>query len=294
MAIAVPQFLGAPLWAPAPVDPRIVIPSAEEEERLAARWYARHDERLVRLCRWLADVVERRHHPVTVEGTEHLPEGPALLVGNHGHLGYETLLFFAAVLKHTGLMPRGLADRWFFRVPVLRDVLVRVGGAYGHPTNARRLLEEGHWVVCYPGGAREALKRRSADCYRLQWDKAQGFARVALEMGVPIVPFAAAGVDHTFDVVGTYKGTGRFLMGHDKYDLPRLAGPTSRLVPRAVPFLFRFGKPIYPPHGEHDSETLVHTLHQKVWSGTQELLDRTLRTWLRRHGANVEHLGGNR
>lgn len=290
MEIAGPPLEAAPArgWAERSLLPTRPALDLDEDERFAAKWYARQDDRMAELCRSVIHLVSR-HHRVTLEGTEHLPAGPALLVGNHGHLGYETLFFFAEVLRHTGCMPRGLADRWLFKVPLVRDLLVRLGGVCWHPTSERRLLAEGQWVVCYPGGMREALKRSNAERYLLQWDKNIDFVRLALEMGVPIVPFAGAGVDDTFDVAGSYPGTGRFFMGHDKYDFPRLSGSNLRLMPRPVPFLFRFGRPLRPPRSPSAMHAAgVNELHMRVCRSAQRLLDETVRIWLRRHCASLE------
>lgn len=238
-------------------------------------WPARVDARVVAALRPLARLVTR-HHPVRLDGTEHLPEGPALLVGNHGLLGYETMAFFHAVLERTGRLPLGLADRWFFRVPGLRSVLVRAGGMLGSAANARAALATGAWVVAYPGGAREVLKRDNDAKYRLQWARSLGFARIASELGIPIVPFAAAGVDDTFDIVTTLRGSGRLLMKHAKYDLPVLWGRGP--LPRAVPFWFRFGAPIEPSRS-------AEALHAHAWRTTQTLLDDLHREWKARDDA---------
>jgi 1-acyl-sn-glycerol-3-phosphate acyltransferase len=253
-----------------------------DEAARADRWCDRDENpHLIAVLQRLADLVER-HHPTHLEGLERLPDGPALLVGNHGHLGYETLLFFHALLRSTGRLPRGLADRWFFRVPLVRDVLVRIGGAYGHPNNAHRLLAAGHWVVCYPGGAREVLKRRSSDRYTLRWEVSRGFVRVAQETGVPIIPFAAAGVDDTFEVQGALQGTGELLMGHAKYDLPRLRGGRCGL-PRAVPFLFRFGAPVDLAREMRDAppgeDAALRYVHRRIWKASQRHLDETVASW---------------
>ena len=232
------------------------------------------DARVVAALRPLARLVAR-HHPVRLEGTEHLPDGPALLVGNHGLLGYETLAFFHAVLERTGRLPLGLADRWFFRVPGLRGVLVRAGGMLGTADNARAALATGAWVVAYPGGAREVLKRHNGAKYRLQWERSRGFARLAAELGIPIIPFAAAGVDDTFDIVTTLRGSGRLLMRHAKYDLPVLWGRGP--LPRAVPFWFRFGAPIEPARD-------ADSLHAHAWTTTQRLIDDLHREWKQRDG----------
>lgn len=198
---------------------------------LAERFRDRVDMRVVELVRPAVRALNALH-PTRVEGLENLPSGGALLVGNHGLLGYETALMFEHVYAATGRLPRGCADRWFFRVPLLRDVLVRIGGMYGAPSNALSALRRGDLVVCYPGGAREVLKHDPSLRYRLQWQKSRGFAKVAREADAPIVPFAGAGIDHTFSILSRLHGTGQFLMGNDKYDLPpsRRVGRSTVLV----------------------------------------------------------------
>jgi 1-acyl-sn-glycerol-3-phosphate acyltransferase len=239
---------------------------------LAERFRDRVDLRVVELVR---PAVRALHalHPARIEGIENLPSGGALLVGNHGLLGYETALFFERIYETTGRLPRGLADRWFFKVPLVRDLLVRIGGMYGAPANALAALGRGDLVVCYPGGAREVLKHHASQRYRLQWHKSRGFARVAKEASAPIVPFAAAGVDHTFTIRARMHGTGRFLMGHDKYDLPLLSSP----LPSPVPFWFRIGTPIEPSRD-------VDALHRHVHAETQRLLDGLVEDWRHAHG----------
>ncbi|MDB4945827.1 MAG: uncharacterized protein JWP97_5361 [Labilithrix sp.] len=223
-------------------------------------------------------------HPVTVDGLKNVPTGPALLVGNHGLLGYESPLFFERLLAACGRMPVGLADRWFFQVPGLRDVLVRLGGAYGCAANGLRALNSGDLVVCYPGGAREVLKHQR-DKYRLLWDKSVGFVRLALAAKVPIIPFAAAGVDDTFNVVSHLRGTGEWLMGHGKYDLPVVWGPRGPL-PNPVPFWFRFGEPIVMPEGASENDdAIVRDLHHQVWHRTQSMLDGLVSEWTNQHPA---------
>jgi 1-acyl-sn-glycerol-3-phosphate acyltransferase len=215
-----------------------------------------------------------RLHDVTVDGLRHLPSGPALLVGNHGMLGYESPIFFERVLAACGRLPIGLADRWFFEVPGL----VRLGGTYGSVANGLASLRRGDLVVCYPGGAREVFKHER-DKYRLLWEKSIGFVRLALAAKVPIIPFAAAGVDDAFKVVAHLRGSGEWLMGHGKYDLPLVWGRRGPL-PTPVPFWFRFGEPVVPPAGAcEDDEDVVRELHHEVWTRTQAMVDGLVEEW---------------
>jgi 1-acyl-sn-glycerol-3-phosphate acyltransferase len=240
------------------------------------RWDARPDPSLVRAVRPLVRALELMH-PVKLDGVENVPRGAALLVGNHGMLGYESPLFFERVLATCGRLPIGLADRWFFHVPGVRDLLVRLGGAYGSAKNGLRALRRGDLVVCYPGGAREVLKT-SAQKYRCLWERSVGFARLAIATGVPIIPFAAAGVDDTYRVLARLRGTGRLLMGHCKYDLPIVWGLGP--IPRPVPFWFRFGAPILPPKNVKSTDRdAVLTTHAEVWSRTQAMLDDLVAGW---------------
>jgi 1-acyl-sn-glycerol-3-phosphate acyltransferase len=241
-------------------------------------WQDRIDPKLVRVALPVVRTLARLH-PLRLDGAEHLPAGPALLVGNHGLLGYESPFFFERILAATGRHPIGLADRWFFRVPGVRDLLVRLGGTYGCMENALHALGRGELVVCYPGGAREVLKRER-DKYRCLWRGSLGFVRLAQAAGVPIVPFAAAGIDHTYRVVGQLKGTGGALMGHGKYDLPVVWGVGP--LPRPVPFWFRIGRTIEAP-----LTSPVHELHAHVWSTTQKMLDELVAEWTDAHEGKV-------
>lgn len=250
---------------------------SEALEDVAGRWPACPAPWLIRAVRPIVRALSLLHH-VRIEGTRHLPAGAALLVGNHGLLGYESPFFFEGVLAACGRLPIGLADKLFFEVPGVRDLLVRLGGTYGSPANGLRALRRGNLVVCYPGGAREVLKDQR-DKYRLIWDKSVGFVRLAISAGVPIVPFAAAGVDDTFNIIAHLRGSGALLMGDDKYDIPLVWGRRGPL-PNAVPLWFRFGEPVVPPaHAKATDDDVVRALHLEVWTRTQAMVDGLVAEW---------------
>ncbi len=240
-------------------------------------WDARPHRGLVRLVQPLVRALAKLH-PMRIEGAENIPRGPAILVGNHGLLGYESPFFFERMLALGGRLPIGLADRWFFRVPGMRDLVVRLGGAYGSSANGLRALRRGDLVVCYPGGAREVFKSET-EKYRCLWERSVGYVRLAMATGAPIIPFAAAGVDDTFDVIAHLRGSGALLMGSERYDLPIVWGVGP--LPRPVPFWFEIGEPIDPPTNVRTTDiAAVLDLHAQVWSRTQTMVDRLQREWL--------------
>ncbi len=143
----------------------------------------------------LARVIKTRIHNV-----ERFPEGPALLVGNHGPLAVDTGLLVQAIFLETGRIVRCLSDRLFFTNPVGRKMAADVGGVEANPENARALLSHGEHVLVYPGGARETV-RAPNERYQLDWEGRLGFARTALDAQVPIVPVACIGSDDLFTQV---------------------------------------------------------------------------------------------
>jgi 1-acyl-sn-glycerol-3-phosphate acyltransferase len=140
----------------------------------------------------------------------------------------------------------------------VKPVLERVGGIPGTRENARRLLDAGNMVVCYPGGAREVFKgpRRH---YQLRWERAHGFARVAIEAGVPVVPFAGLGVDDAWLNLGHVRAARRLL---GRYCAPLAIG----LGPLPLPAQLRFviGRPILPPQDVRDAPLLKAAAERAV------------------------------
>ncbi len=214
-----------------------------------------------------------------VEGIERLPEGGALLVSNHGPMGFDAVELVFGVYRRTRRLPRALVERTAFRVPALKLLLERLGHVAGTPDNAVALLRRGDLVLVYPGGAREAFKG-SAGRYRLAWSKSTGFVRVALRAGVPIVPVAGVGVDDYYDVVAEPEEVARSplgrllvtLLGHEKYAPPGLRGVGP--LPRPAQLTFVVGEPLRPdaPPEAADDTALVARLHADVKDRLERLL----------------------
>lgn len=191
--------------------------------------------------------------PITF-GIEHVPrEGPVLLVGNHTLMGIlDTPVMFAELRRRRGIFPRSLGDHLHFQIPLWRTVLRHFGAVDGTPDNARALLAASQPVLVFPGGGREVAKRHG-ERHRLVWQRRSGFAKLAIETGVPIVSFAALGAEDMLDVVFDAEEIlatpiGAAFRGFSRKDalfpVVRGIGPTP--IPRPARLYFRFAPPIDP------------------------------------------------
>ncbi|PXX54604.1 1-acyl-sn-glycerol-3-phosphate acyltransferase [Nocardia tenerifensis] len=188
-------------------------------------------------------------------GLENIPtEGPVLLVGNHNLMGgIDAPLLLPEVLRRRGRLIRGLAENVLIAVPGVRHFLHRYGAVRGTRANCLALLKRGDAVIVFPGGGREAVRRKN-EKYVLKWEGRTGFARMAIEAGAPIVPVAMIGVDDAYDIVldGDHpllrplRWTVEALGVHPDLTPPLLRGLGPTVLPRPERFYFSAGTPIDP------------------------------------------------
>ena len=135
-----------------------------------------------------------------VRGLERIPEGPCLLVGNHsgGTLIADTFVFAQAFYDHFGPERtfHQLAHDLVFRVPGVRSMLTSYGTVPANPENMRRALDRDAALLVYPGGDEESY-RPSWESAKVDFAGRKGFARLARELDVPVVPVVAIGGQET-------------------------------------------------------------------------------------------------
>jgi 1-acyl-sn-glycerol-3-phosphate acyltransferase len=197
----------------------------------------------------LLEPVSRFIQPKLYEA-ERLPADGSLLVGNHTIYGFLDLPFMMSeIWKHRRIAIRGLGEHAHYAVPIWRDLLSVGGMVRGTRENVRALMRERQTILVFPGGSREVNKRRGQQ-YQLLWRERIGFARLAIEFGYPIVPFAAVGADEMLDVVidqdtPVYGQLARLYekrMGFPTPPIVRGVGPTP--IPRPERLYFWLGEPI--------------------------------------------------
>ena len=137
-----------------------------------------------------------------VAGLENIPsDEPVLLVGNHsgGTLIADTFVLAEAFYSHFGPDHRfhQLAHDLVFMTPGVRELVGRWGTVPAHPDSMRRALTEFEApLLVYPGGDHESY-RPSWEANKVDFDGRHGFVRLALELGVRVVPVAAIGGQET-------------------------------------------------------------------------------------------------
>ncbi|WP_051407320.1 lysophospholipid acyltransferase family protein [Nocardia sp. CNY236] len=188
-------------------------------------------------------------------GFENIPaDGSVLLVGNHNLLGVvDAPLLMGEILRRRGRLIRGLAENVLIDVPGVRHILHHFGAVRGTRPNCSTLLQRGEAAIVFPGGGREAVRRKN-EKYVLKWEGRTGFARMAIAAGAPIVPVASIGVDDAFDIVvdGDHpvlrplRWTVEALGLSRELTPPLVRGVGPTVIPRPERFYFSAGAPIDP------------------------------------------------
>ncbi len=222
------------------------------------------------------------------QGLERIPEqGPWLFVGNHTIYGVlDSPLLWLELYREKDLFLRFLGDHVHFELPLWRDLLTRYGVVRGTRENCARLLKAGEPVAVFPGGGREVAKRRG-EKYKLIWKQRLGFARMAIQYGCQVVPFAAVGAEEALDILvdadqilASPLGPAlRHLGVRADVLLPIVRGLGPTPLPRPERLYFQFGAAIDARAwaGRHEQteacEQLRDTVRTAVQAGIESLFE---------------------
>jgi 1-acyl-sn-glycerol-3-phosphate acyltransferase len=206
-------------------------------------WFEHRDPEHIRRTLPGMKAFSEIYHRGQVRGLENIPEdGPVLLVGNHsgGTLISDTFVFSAAFYDHFGPAREfhQLAHDLVFKTPGIRELVARWGTVPASPDNMERAIERGAALLVYPGGDHETY-RPSWESSKLDFAGRKGFARLALEHNVPVVPVVAIGGQET----ALFLGQGRRLASALRLDrtlrlkvLPAVLGPPLGTTILDLPF----------------------------------------------------------
>ena len=144
---------------------------------------------------------------VRVEGIEHVPaSGAAVIAANHGGGGipYDAAMLQLALFNEAPVprRVRTIGTELFNMLPLVSHLYRKAGAAYASREDARWVLAHGHLLGVFPEGVR-GFQKPAREAYRLRRFGRGGFAFLALEAGVPIVPVAILGSEETHPALFT-------------------------------------------------------------------------------------------
>lgn len=235
--------------------------------------------------KWGRDLERWYFDPVFLNSDQLNMSKPALFVGNHTLYGLlDVPLFVEHIREQHGIHLRSLGDRMHFHIPVWKDILTTGGMVLGSPENCHALMASGQSIIVFPGGAREVM-RRKGEKYQLIWKKRTGFARLAIEHGYDIIPFASVGADDCFDIVidandiqqnttaqkflKTFKLNDKLRGGDLLPPIP--AGVGYLPIPKPQRFYFSFGERISTLNVANDEQGIWHIREQVAQSIEQQI-----------------------
>ncbi|XP_053507133.1 transmembrane protein 68 [Ictalurus furcatus] len=200
-------------------------------------------------------------HGYEICGLEKIPEeGPALIVYYHGAIPIDYYYFLARVIIQKGRACHSVADHFLFKIPGFKLLLEVFSVIHGPQEECVKALRSGHLLGISPGGVREALF--SDETYTLLWGKRKGFAQVAIDSKVPIIPMFTQNVREGFRSLGNLRF---FRWLYERFRLP--IAPIYGGFP--VKFRTYLGDPI-----PYDPKLTAAELAEKVQAAVQELIDR--------------------
>ncbi len=229
------------------------------------------DQELSRALSPLADFLYSKYWRVTVQGIERLPRGPCLIVANHsGALPIDGPMLHTAIRRERPDLeePRWLVEDQVFYAPFVGTLLNRLGAIRASPENAQRLLDEGRPVIVFPEGI-HGIGKPFQQRYQLKRFGRGGFVKLAIRMGVPIIPAAVIGAEESLPLLA--KLPGRWL------GLPYV--PVTPLGPLPLParWTIRFDEPFRPSaaRGEDDLPEIAR-FTERTRESIQAMLSATL------------------
>lgn len=139
-------------------------------------------------------------HGYEIRDLENIPQNePVLFIYYHGAIPVDLYYFISKVFLFNSKVVHSVADRFLFNIPgwsIISDVLRVIPGTV---QTCSAILKEGNMLAISPGGVYEAQFGNSY--YELLWRKRMGFAKVALDAKVNIIPIFTTNIREAFRTV---------------------------------------------------------------------------------------------
>ncbi|KAG5890640.1 hypothetical protein JTB14_034930 [Gonioctena quinquepunctata] len=200
-------------------------------------------------------------HGYEVRGMENLPDtGPALIIYYHGAMPIDLYYFLMKALYAKNRLVHTVVDHFLFKVPgfsILAECMYAIPGTVQTCAN---VLKQGNLLAISPGGVYEA---QFSHHYNLMWKKRMGFAKVALDAKVPIIPMFTENLRESFRTLSI--GRRFFLRMYAFFKMP--LAPIYGGFP--VKMVTHLGKPI-----PYDGNLTPEQLQAKVAAALEDLIQK--------------------
>jgi len=236
------------------------IPPQNQIERIAQKFYDASMNYFPITCEpWKADAklsTDRQYifavHPHAIHCL------PLALFTNYGSD------FDLKFPKMVGFNCTALAATVIFKIPVVREIFLKMGYIDASRSVASKLLECNRSIVVCVGGEEESMyTTKGRDIIVLR--KRKGFIRLALSYGVDIVPVFGVGNSDTYTTYGFMARQRQWLQKRFGVALPIFHGRWFTPLPYKVPIKTLIGEPIPTPKpkvkGEKPGDELVDKYH---------------------------------
>ncbi|XP_034285686.1 monoacylglycerol/Diacylglycerol O-acyltransferase-like isoform X2 [Pantherophis guttatus] len=148
----------------------------------------------------LWDMYSTLWHGYEIHGMDKVPEGPGLIVFYHGAFPLDYFYFVSRLYLRTGRFCRTVVDYHFSKIPGIKLFYNVEGLTHNGRTECTEILKRGYLLGVLPGGTREALF--SDENYELLWGRRTGFAHVARDAKVPVIPIFTKNLREGYRTLG--------------------------------------------------------------------------------------------
>lgn len=143
-------------------------------------------------------------HGYEVYGLENIPKtGPALLIFFHGAIPADGYFLHSKVFMSTGRQAHFVVDNFLFKFPWYKFYSECMQTFPGTVDSCVDILKEGNLLMIAPGGTYEG--QFGDKNYKMLWRNRMGFAKVALQAGVNIIPFFSTNIQEAYRPVGWFE-----------------------------------------------------------------------------------------
>lgn len=257
-------------WLESRIDPSLLqklkaIPTRQNEYGFDPFGFSMdHAKIALVLTQWLY----RYYFRVKTYNINNIPKGRAIIASNHsGQLPFDGVAIGGALIFDLDppRIARSMIEHFVPKLPYVSYLFNRWGQITGTPENCLRLLRDEEIVLVFPEGTK-GISKPFSHRYKIQ-GFGNGFMRLALETGSPIIPTAVIGAEEQAPAVNVAP-IAKMLQMPAFPIMPY--PPFVPVLPLPVKYRIHFGEPMYfegdPDQDDTELSPLVNQVRRRIQS----------------------------